>query len=427
MSSISSLPRTPAGGAAPRVPDRIAVLDVLRGLAMLGMFVVHFNYFESTPSGVEPAAAFMERTINLFFGGRFYAMFCLLFGVGFAVQLARADVRGERFVPRYLRRLFALAVFGFIADGVFRYNVLFALALWGLPLLLVRRWPTRALIALLVLCAASRPLSDLARIAIYSTRADGMAQLAAANHEAMRRFDTALEKVDAAEKSGEWRTVIAARIAFMPAYHRRWSVLPAETFTLFLIGLIAFRLVLFDRPERHRRLIVSLMIGGAVSWAVATWVLPIGGPPAPSPPDSSAVLHTATTIARTNAFRLVRAQWLVFTYVGAILLLVLRDAAWLGRLAPVAWAGRMALTHYMVQVILLDVLFTPHGFDLTVPTPMVFIGPLLLFAAQVMVSRWWLARFSHGPLEWVWRWFTYWKRPALRREVATTEPLAAPA
>ena len=75
----------------------------------------------------------------------------------------------------------------------------------------------------------------------------------------------------------------------------------------------------------------------------------------------------------------------------------------------------MALTNYMVQVILLDVLFTPHGFGLTVPAPMVFGGALLLFAGQVLVSRWWLTHYTAGPLEWVWRWFTYWRRPALHR------------
>lgn len=390
---------------------------------MLGMFVTHLSYFTTAPVGAEPGpvAFLVERAVGLFFHGSFYAIFCILFGVGFAVQLARADARGDRFAPRYLRRLLALAVFGFIFDGVFRYNVLFVQAMWGLPLLFVRRWPIRKLVLLLILCAASRPLYDLGRLAVYSTRTDGLAQLAAANQQAERRFVAAWETVEAAEAQGAWRSVITARMEFMPEYLRRSSVLPGENFTFFLLGMLAFRLGLFDRPERHRRLIASFMIGGAVSWAFSVWVLPIGAAP-PSPHGHGLILNAASELARTNGFMLVRKQWLVFTYMGAILLLVMRRPRWLRRLAPLAWAGRMALTNYVMHVILLEVLFTRQGFGLALPAPMVFVVALLLFATQTIASRWWLSRFTAGPLEWLWRWFTYWGRPRWRRELLAHQP-----
>jgi uncharacterized protein len=87
----------------------------------------------------------------------------------------------------------------------------------------------------------------------------------------------------------------------------------------------------------------------------------------------------------------------------------------------------MALTNYMMQIVLLDVLFTPHGFGLSVSPLMVFGGALLLFAAQVTVSRWWLTRFRAGPLEWVWRSFTYWKLQPLRLASPSTATLVASA
>ena len=97
--------------------ERIVVLVILRGLALVGMFMVHFNYYEATPLGAEPgrAAAFVERALGLFFDERFYGIFGMLFGVGFAIQLERSASHGRPFVARYLRRLAALAVFGFIA------------------------------------------------------------------------------------------------------------------------------------------------------------------------------------------------------------------------------------------------------------------------------------------------------------------------
>ena len=96
---VSSSPATASGNLADsgtRVLDRIAVLDILRGIALVGMFMVHFNLYEATPFGAEPgpAAAFIERFIGMFIEERFWGMFGMLFGIGFAVQLTRADARG---------------------------------------------------------------------------------------------------------------------------------------------------------------------------------------------------------------------------------------------------------------------------------------------------------------------------------------------
>jgi uncharacterized protein len=321
-----------------------------------------------------------------------------------------------------------LAVFGFIAEGVFGYNVLFGYAMWGLPLLLVRRWPIRALVVLVILCAASRQIYNLTRIAWYTRQPDGMAQYMADNRSQIQRFQQARAQNEAAEKASDWGTVVRARIDFMPKFHRQWSFLPAGSFTLFVLGLIAFRLGLFQQPEAHRGLIVVLMAVGVASWVIGTWVFPIGGPPPATPPPDAGVGTAALTMARRTGFNLIRPQWLAFTYVGAILLLIAHNReVWLRRFAPLAWAGRMALTNYMMQVILVDVLFTPHGLGLSVSPLMVFGGAFLLFAAQVVISRWWLQRFRSGPLEWVWRCVTYWKPQPLRLTGMGTTPAVASA
>jgi uncharacterized protein len=204
-------------------------------------------------------------------------------------------------------------------------------------------------------------------------------------------------------------TVVASRIRFMPLFHRQWSLLPWGSFTLFVVGLIWFRLGLFDHPEQHRRLIVALMAAGCASWALEDWGLPFGTPlPQPLPGDLSAS-GFLLGIARTNGLMLIRDAWLAFTYIGAVLLLVAHDRSWLRRLAPLGWAGRMALTNYMTQVILLDLLFSKYALGLTV-TP--FVAPLCaltLFVAHALFSRWWLTRYRLGPLEWVWRSVTYWR------------------
>ena len=92
--------------------DRIDVLDVLRGIALLGMFLVHFSDRSYDASGL---GDIYKWIVYLFFEERFWAMFGILFGIGFAIQFRRADARGEPYTAKYLRRMAGLAVFGFIA------------------------------------------------------------------------------------------------------------------------------------------------------------------------------------------------------------------------------------------------------------------------------------------------------------------------
>ena len=67
---------------------RIGVLDVLRGIALFGMFLVHFKDFSSGGGGID---AFYTKIVELFFEERFWAMFGILFGVSFAIQFRRAE------------------------------------------------------------------------------------------------------------------------------------------------------------------------------------------------------------------------------------------------------------------------------------------------------------------------------------------------
>jgi uncharacterized protein len=408
----------------PSALKRIEVLDILRGIALIGMFLVHFNYYEATPPGVEPGtlAHFIEQFLGVFIEERFWSMFGMLFGVGFAVQLTRAESRGEPFVGRYLRRLAVLAVFGFIAEGVFGYNVLFGYAMWGVPLLLVRKWPVKALLVLLVLCAGSRQIYTVGRTAVASRQPDGIAELRTARQASMARFMAGRDSLRAAEQSTSWRTVVAARVNFMPRFHWQWNRFPSGDMVLFLLGMIGWKLGLFTRPESRKRLIVGLMVFGAASSFLVMFGFPLGGPPPQQPNPDSPVLSTIAAIARTSGFGLFRPGWLAFTYMGIVLLLVAHNRAWLQRLSSFGWAGKMALTNYMMQVMILDVFGSPKGFGIKLPALLVFPAAIALFVAQVYMSRWWLSRYRFGPLEWIWRSVTHWKVQPLRIERSVATP-----
>src|SRR5687767_7536983 len=130
--------------------DRIHSLDVLRGLALLGMLVVHFHDRSTDPGGVdEIVRTLVWRLVE----SKSHGTFALLFGAGFAIQLRRAEQRGVPFAGLYLRRLGVLALFGFAAHAFFGFNVLLGYAAWGVALLAIRRWSTRALVIAATLSA----------------------------------------------------------------------------------------------------------------------------------------------------------------------------------------------------------------------------------------------------------------------------------
>ena len=95
----------------------------------------------------------------------------------------------------------------------------------------------------------------------------------------------------------------------------------------------------------------------------------------------------------------------------AALTLLLQRGVWKKMLAPLASVGQMALTNYLLQSVAFVLLFFGYGLGWFGQTS-AFIGlllALLLFALQIVFSRWWLRHFRFGPFEWLWRSATYWK------------------
>ena len=144
-------PPLPENYGKPLVPvsaaERIVSLDVLRGFALLGILIANMVYF-SQPLEVSgfrnafwfgPVDKLADWISILLVEGKFYPLFSFLFGLGFSMQMDRADSRELNFIPTYRRRLFVLMGFG-VAHGIFLWegDVLLAYALCGFLLLLFR-------------------------------------------------------------------------------------------------------------------------------------------------------------------------------------------------------------------------------------------------------------------------------------------------
>ena len=354
---------------------RIPSLDILRGLALLGMFVVHFHARSSEPGGFDDV---VRTLIWRLVESKSHATFALLFGAGFAIQLRRAEDRGRPFAAQYLRRLAVLACFGFAAHAFFGYNVLLGYATWGVALLAIRTWSSRALVVVAVISALS--------VSLYYLAAGGVNTSAAAEVNAALR---------AAEAQNRYVVLLGARLRHMAwFYSQPFFFMPGATLTLFIIGVLFVRYQVFERARDHWRALTALAVFGIVAWLCDNWLL--------------ALIGIETTAG------LLRDQWLAFAYVAGTLLLLERAPGLRNLLVPIANAGRMALTNYLLQIALLDLLFSGYGLGLGHVRPVVgFAAALLCFAAEVALSSLWLACFPYGPAEWLWRLLSYGRESAI--------------
>ena len=346
--------------------ERIHALDIIRGFALFGMVLVHFHQkMRADTAGIEDL---IPWGVWILVEQKAWGTFALLFGAGFAILLRRLEARGRRdadlrATSRHARGRRHRRRGGLRFPHPVRVRVL-------LVLLVVRRWPDRALLALAIGAAAARPA-----VAIFRPLPANLATQVAGLSRA----------VDLAAAQGSYTALLSARWAlFVASFPPGWrGLLPDANLALFILGLLAVRNGVFDKPLRHVRLIAGWMTFGFVSWALA-WIAPI-----------------------ESGLGIIDDQWLCFTYVGGMVLLIAYHPQWVSRLALVGFAGRMALTNYLVQAIALDVLSSGYGAHLKL-RPYAYLGAAVcLFGGEALASRLWLTRFSYGPLERIWRSATY--------------------
>ena len=103
-------------------------------------------------------------------------------------------------------------------------------------------------------------------------------------------------------------------------------------------------------------------------------------------------------------------------YLSAWMLIL--KAEWSSRFsAPLAYAGKMVLSNYLMQSVICLGFFFGQGFGWygTFDRSEQFLTVIVIWAVQLLYSRIWIQHFSYGPLEWIWRALTHWKIPTISK------------
>jgi uncharacterized protein len=366
--------------------DRVLALDVLRGWAVGGMLVVNFGYFSQ--QGLAPRAgadALGRPLVQLLADGKFWTLFAVLFGIGFAMQLERATTRGAAFAPVYVRRLLILFLIGLVHALLHPLEILHRYALLGLLLLPLRTVSTRALITVGIAALVAPPV-------LYGLAVGQPPEIA----ESARVYSEAgLPELLSHNLARFRRDAIDIRVL--------------APFPYFVLGVYLGR----------RGRLQALTDGGGLAHA-RWWLLGLGvGLQAAILALVVAAPAMVPTMARPLMLTLLDVgNALVGLFYAAVIVLMLKHARWQRRLSGLASVGRMALSNYLLQTAVATTLLYGYGAGLHgrlgIVTGLPLVG--LSFLVQVVASRWWIARFRFGPAEWLWRSATYGCPQPLRLE-----------
>ena len=416
----------PAIGESPHpvsVHERIDLIDVVRGFALFGVLLANLVWITTdvvltdarlSQLPTAPLDRIVKPLVVFFVDHKFYTLFSFLFGLGFAIQLSRAEERRHNVVADYARRVSILAVIGLLHIALVWYgDILLVYAIGGFGLLAVRHWNAR----LLIILAFTLALFARAAVGVFpliagasgTAQVDGKVEEDADKERKLAIFDgTSYRAIARENASFYYRDIVAGSVGLF--------LLP-QVFARFIFGLYVGRRNWARRTTELRpilrRLLPRTIAVGVVGNGTALVIDHLQH--AKVLGSDSYWVHAAAPVEEAGILALALA------YLSALVLLFHRSATWHRRLGYLAPVGRMALTNYLTHSVLYFVLFTGVGLGLygeVGPASCVALA-VIIFAAQMTFSGWWLARYRFGPAEWVWRTLTYRQRQPMRVRVPT--------
>lgn len=385
---------------------------MIRGFALFGVLLVNmYNFGADSVAWNSPADQVAFAIKRAFFESKSWTLFSILFGFGFAVQLQRAEARGLRILPAYLRRLAVLFAIGAAHALLFDGDILMLYAELGLGLLVMRHLPTRGLLFLVIGLMLVFPLSRLDLAGGLSAGMNEIESVAEARAELAwaQRHD-----VYATGSLAEVATDNASAIPALPLEDIDTPESGLAVLAMFLIGFAVGRFGILGDISGHSAAIARVQFWGLVfgfgAMAAERVLATTAGYAVFEPSQSGPAIQFTGDIL--FAFGITA---LALGY-AATIVLAAQTPRGRAALTPLAGVGRLALTVYLTQTLMFTTLFYGYGFGqaFRLGPAAVTAWAVVIFCVQLVACQWWLKRFRFGPVEWMWRSLTYLKWQPLR-------------
>ncbi|MDG5785961.1 DUF418 domain-containing protein [Evansella sp. AB-P1] len=384
--------------------DRLNHIDSLRGFALLGILIVNMLAFQYGIFGqkfIFPILSTADQSTHIlvewFFQGSFYPIFSMLFGFGAIIMWERIQANNRSFTLLFIRRILILLVIGFV-------HLYF---IWDGDILV-----TYAITAFIFVFFIKRKAKTLL---IWSLVIGGLLTaigLVPDDGEEILGFEAYGEYEQNVLRDGSYTEIVHFRLTSNPFEKVDFGMdldplereimittfviisyfsVSLQTFFLFLLGGFFAKIRWLHDVRKHKGILIKL----------TAITIPIG------------LLLKGAMVFTDNSMLdyvgyITGGPVLAVGYVTGFCLLFLKFNT--HRIFNgVGYVGRMALTNYLIQSIVMTFIFYGYGFGLLGEIG-TLLGTLLAFALfllQVLFSKWWLNRFHYGPMEWFWRTGTY--------------------
>jgi uncharacterized protein len=392
--------------------ERFESLDVLRGFALLGILVVNIQHFAMFAGTVRNPTFYgdlqganfwvfaLTYTLAL---QKFLPIFSMLFGAGIVLMADRLEALGDSPASLHYRRMTALLAIALVHAYLVWYgDILVPYAICGSLVFLFRRRSPATLIGLGIACLAISPLLRLALYLVPSMLGSDPGQPAPSMGPVIER--------DLAAFRGEWADQFGLRVRY---------ALQGHTFGFFLFelwrlsGLMLIGMALYKvgvlTARRSARFYAGLAVAG---FGVAL-------------PVTALALFVNVRAGWTGIFARVLGGQSIYwlgTVMGlgwiGLVMLGCRNGCSSPFVRPLAAAGRMALTNYLLQSVVCTFVFYGWGLGLYGHVERVGQAAMVVgvWALLLTLSPLWLRYFRFGPAEWLWRSLSYGRvQPFLRR------------
>jgi len=417
---------------ATTTPDRILTLDVIRGVAVMGIFSVNVvafamiepAYFNPAAFGGHTGASLALWAANMVvIDGKMRTLFSMLFGASMLLVIERAEAGGRSGWWTHFRRMVVLLGFGLIHYYcVWFGDILTLYAVCGLIAFLFRGFSVEKLIAL----GATLLFANMILFAAFlygQYQADIAAHAPGASQDAIRAWNDGLGFLypTALEVAKDRAVHLGSYAAFVSRNLGNWddvvgNTLPfvADTTGLMLLGMAGYKsgfLIGQWTDSRYRRVVLpAIAIGTLAGLATVAY-------------DISSNFYSVGMMA---AFVGAETPFITIMAVGYAALIVLLSRSHGPVTQRIAAAGRCAFTNYLGTSVIATLVFSGWGLGLygSVSRWQAWLLAPLIWSLMLLWSKPWLERFNYGPFEWAWRSLSRGKLQPMRK-LTTPAAIAA--
>lgn len=416
--------------------ERITALDTLRGFALLGIllmnivgFALYFSAYDNptVAGGGTGANLAIWAVLHVLAEGKMRCLFSLVFGASMILLTSRLERSGYSAADIWYRRTIWLLLFGIVhAYLLWVGDILYPYALCALVLYPFRAMRPKSLFILggifVALTSAAyvgssfdtKEKVEKGRAAVAAEKSGRKLteeqQDAKSEYEKWLKFNKPTQEQIDKEAKG-WRgnalEVIKTRAKYVGFFHGNpyYSPFAWDIWSMMFIGMALFKngVLSAQRPSGlyWKMMLAGYGIGIPLNAWTAWYIIQTNFDPV-----QQSLLASTYDIGRLTV---------AFGHLGAILLMC-RSGAWTWLTSRLGAVGQMAFSNYIMHSIICSFLFTGYGLALygKLQRYEIYYVVAAIWLFQLVVSPIWLRHFRFGPLEWVWRSLTYWKKQPMR-------------